>query len=35
MTYTGQRTREMINHYDKSRQFGNYRDDERIKELLA
>lgn len=35
MTYTGQRTREMVSHYDKSRQFGNYRDDEKIKELLA
>lgn len=35
MTYTGQRTREMVSHYDKSRQFGNYRDDENIKKLLA
>ncbi len=35
MTYTGQRTREMVSHYDKSRQFGSYRDDEKIKELLA
>ncbi len=35
MTYTGQRTREMVSHYDKSRQFGAYRDDDKIKELLA
>ena len=35
MTYTGQRTREMISHYDKSRQFGSYRDDENIMKLLA
>ncbi len=35
MTYTGQRTREMVSHYDKSRQFGAYRDDETIKKILA
>lgn len=35
MTYTGQLTREMVHHYDKARQFGAYRDDEKIKKLLA
>ncbi len=35
MTYTGQRTREMVHHYDKSRQFGAHRDDEKIRKLLA
>lgn len=35
MTYTGQRTVEMVHHYDKSRQFGNYRDDEKVGKLLA
>lgn len=35
MTYTGQRTREMVNHYDRSRQFGAHRDDEKIRRLLA
>ncbi len=35
MTYTGQKTLEMVHHYDKSRQFGNYRDDEKVRKLLA
>ena len=35
MTYTDQRTKEMVHHYDKSRQFGAYRDDEKVLNLLA